>query len=107
MVYFDSSSIYITSATDLQTKIARCEAVIEALFTAAEKAAANEDISEYSLDDGQTKIKTVYKSTASVMAAIEVFQTQQQRYINQLNGRAVRMVDSKNFPSNRRRNGRG
>lgn len=106
MVYFDSSSIYINSASDLRAKIVRCEAVIEALFVAAEKAAANEDISEYSLDDGQSKIKTVYKSAASVMAAIDVFQRQQQRYINQLNGRAVRMVDSKNFPSNRGRNGR-
>lgn len=106
MVYFDSCSIYITSATTLKDKIARIDAIIVLLEDAAIKAAGNEDISEYSLDDGQTKIKTVYKSAASVMSALQSFETMRQRYINQLNGRHVRLVDSKNFPSNRRRYGR-
>lgn len=106
MVYFDSCSIYVTSATSLRAKIDRMQAVIDMLEETALKSAGNEDISEYSLDDGQTKIKTVYKSASAVADAIETFERLKQKYINQLNGRAVRMVDSKNFPSNGGRNGR-
>lgn len=99
MAFFDSSSIYIDSATSLRAKIARIDAVIDALFTVASTAAANGDISEYSLDDGQTKIRTVYKTAADVMSSIQVFETQRQTYINRLNGRSFRLMDSKNFPS--------
>lgn len=98
MIIFDSSEIYIESATTLRDKITRLDVVIDALFTVAATAAAKGNISEYSLDDGQTKIKTVYKSAESVMASIQVFEAQKQTYINRLNGRSFRLVDSKNFP---------
>lgn len=101
MLTFDSSSIYITSATTLHEKLTRVNAIITALEDVALKAAANGDISQYSLDDGQTKIMTNYRTAEDVANSIQAFEVIRQRYINQLNGRMVRLVDSKNF-----RNGR-
>lgn len=101
MLTFDSSSIYVTSATTLREKLTRVNAIITALEDVALKAAANGDVSQYSLDDGQVKIMTTYRTAEDVAKSIQAFEVIRQRYINQLNGRMVRLVDSKNF-----RNGR-
>ncbi len=101
MVVFDSSAIYIDCATTLREKIARIDAVITALETTALKSAATGNLSEYWLDDGQTKIKTVYRSPAEVERSITAFEKIRQRYINQLNGRVVRLVDGKSFTGRR------
>lgn len=106
MVIFDSSRLYIESKTSIRAKIVAIDNIIAALFSAAATAAGNSDISEYWLDDGQTKIKEVYKSPDSVMKAIGVFEAQKNYYIQQLNGHKVRLIDSKSFPSTNRRNGR-
>jgi hypothetical protein len=103
MVEYESASIYIRSATELCDKIARIDAIITALEDKALDAAANDDLMEYSLDDGQTKIKTVYRGVKSILNAIMGFEQLRQMYINRLNGRVVRLVDSKSF---RTRNGR-
>jgi len=96
-IYFDSADIYINQGIDVRAKIARINVIITALEDSALKAAANGSVSEYSLDDGQTKIRTVYRNAAEVANAITAFETIRQRWINQLNGRQVRLVDSKNF----------
>ena len=96
-VYFDSADIYINQGIDVQAKIARLNNIIKALEDSALKAAASGNVSEYSLDDGQTKIRTVYRNAEDVASAISAFETVRQRWINQLNGRQVRLVDSKNF----------
>lgn len=96
-VYFDSADIYINQGIDVRAKIARINNIITALEDSALKAAASGNVSEYSLDDGQTKIRTVYRNAEDVASAINAFETVRQRWINQLNGRQVRLVDSKNF----------
>lgn len=96
-VYFDSAYIYINQGIDVRAKIARINNIITALEDSALKAAASGNVSEYSLDDGQTKIRTVYRNAEDVASAINAFETVRQRWINQLNGRQVRLVDSKNF----------
>lgn len=97
MVVFDSSAIYIDCASTLVEKIARINAVITALETTALKAAETGNFNEYWLDDGQTKIKTVYRNPADIERSITAFEKIRQRYINQLNGRVVRLVDGKSF----------
>lgn len=97
MVYYDSADIYIESATTIRAKITRINTVITALESSALKAAAQGNISEYSLDDGQTKIRTVYRNPEEVAASINAFEVIKQRYINKLTPRMVRLVDSKNF----------
>lgn len=97
MIIYDSAAIYIEIATTLKDKIAKIDAVITALETSALTAAGKGAIQEYSLDDGQTKIRTVYRNAKEVADSISAFETIRQRYINQLNGRMTRLVDSKNF----------
>lgn len=97
MVIYDTAAIYIDSATSLQDKITRIDAVIDALFTSALKAAATGNVSEYSLNDGQTQIKTVYRSVAEVKQAITDFEAIKTMYVERLNGRVVRLMDSKSF----------
>lgn len=97
MVIYDSASIYIEGATSLCDKIARIDTIIDALMTTALQSAANENIEEYWLDDGQSKIKTIYRGTAQIMESIKSFETIKQLYVNRLNGRVVRLVDSKSL----------
>jgi hypothetical protein len=101
MVEYDSAEIYIQSKTTLREKIAAMDAIISALETTALKAAGTDNISEYQLDDGQTKIRTMYRGASAVFRAIQDFERLRQMYVNRLNGRMVRLVDGKNFIRNR------
>jgi len=101
MIYFDSAEIYVTSFKDNQAKIVAIQLIQDSLLTSALKAAGTSNMSEYMLNDGQTIIKTVYRSVEDVQKAWTAFERIKQIYINGLNGRMVRLVDSKNF----RRNG--
>jgi hypothetical protein len=101
MAIFTTADLYIECATTLKEKIARVDAVIAALETTALKMAANDNISEYWLNDGQTQIKTVYKGADAVMKSIMAFEALRQLYIQRYNGRRVRLVDSKNFTGGR------
>jgi tRNA(Ser,Leu) C12 N-acetylase TAN1 len=97
MLYYDSEAVYIESGVDLAAKIVRIDAILCALESAALKAAAGEDISEYWLDDGQTKIKATRRGANGIATSILAFERIRQRYLNQLNGRVFRFVDIKNF----------
>lgn len=107
MVEYSTCSIYITSATLLKERIARTQQVITALQNqrlAAALDGSKANIKEYNLDDGQTKIKTVYRDLSEISNALLVLETELQMMYNQLNGRVVRVLDSKNFKG--RNNGR-
>lgn len=97
MVIYDSAYIYVDSCTSVKEKITRLDAIITALEDTALKSAANDDIKEVNLDDGQTKIRTEYKGTDAVLKSIEGFIKLKNYYINKLNGRVTRLVDSKSF----------
>lgn len=98
MVYFDSAEIYLLSKTGLRAKIIAVDAIIDALLLTAVKAAGNEDLTEYTLNDGQTTIRAAYRSAEAVMKSIRAYETIKQYYINQLNGRGFRAIDGKTFP---------
>lgn len=96
-VYFDSEGLYIESyATNLE-KITAINAIQDALLSTAMRAASTGNMTEYMLNDGQTIIKTVYRSAAAVMEAWKSWESIKQVYVNRINGRMVRLVDSKNF----------
>jgi len=97
MVVFNSIPDYIFGQPCINVQLARIEAIINELYKSLLKAAMNEDISEYSLDDGQTKIRTVYKSSESITKSIEAMKRLKADLINDRDGRVVRMMDSKNF----------
>ena len=97
MVEYDSAAMYIQSSTDLCDKIAKIDLIIAALEDTALSSAANDNIEEYWLDDGQSKIKTRYKGTDEVFKSIHSFEKMRQIYVNRLNGYVVRMVDSRSL----------
>jgi hypothetical protein len=102
MVVFLSEFEYITSVATLADRLARVRALILALMDAQLKAALTGNISEYSLDDGQTKIKTVNRSPKELATTITELERQEQTLMRQLNKTGyVRLVDGKNFIGNR------
>lgn len=96
-VTYDSCDIYIQSVPKARQRLARLEAVIDALEASLLKGAGKANFSEYWMDDGQTKIKTVYRNANDVIAAIENIEKLRQIYINRINGRRIRLVPGKNF----------
>jgi hypothetical protein len=100
MVYFDSAEIYIRSARNLEERINKIGQIIDALENTMLSAAGKGDIEEYSLDDGQTTIRTKYRDMNAIRLSIAGFDALQDRLIaklNNRNGRVIRFVDSKNF----------
>jgi len=100
-VVFLSEFEYVTSVATLADRLSRVRALITALFDAQLKAALTGNISEYWLDDGQTKIKTVNRSPTELAATITELERMEQTYMRQLNKTGyVRLVDGKNFTGN-------
>lgn len=97
MIIYDSAAIYLDSTTTLQDRIVRLDAVIDALITLSLKAAETANFDEYQLNDGQTVIRTKYRDVMQISNSIAAFEREKQRCVNKLNGRMVRLVDSKNF----------
>ena len=97
MVVYETCAIYVQDQPTLEAKIAALDAIIDALLGSALTMAGNDSIQEYSLNDGQTIIKTIYKGAVGIASAIRDFQRIRNIYVNQLNGRMVRLVDSKNM----------
>ena len=82
----------------VQERIARINAIIDALLLAQIDNIGKEGVLEYSLDDGQTKISTTYRSTSDISQAVMALERIKQVYDNQLRGRVTRLIDSKNLP---------
>ena len=94
-IYYDSAAIFVDSAQKICDKIANIDLILDALLTTAMVAAGNDNISECSLNDGQTIIRTEYNGTEAVMKSYRAWEQIRQTYINRLNGRMVRLVDGK------------
>lgn len=94
---YSSADLYIECDNDKRKIVKRINCIIDALLKVALKAAASDNITEYNLDDGQVKIKTLYRGADQVYVAIEKYRKLKQAYVNEINGRTFRMVDSKNF----------
>ena len=78
--------LYIESSASLKEKIARYDIIIAALCAQSTIAAAGSDISEYEINDGQVKIKTIYRSVTAISDAILKFEALRGRALNKLNG---------------------
>jgi hypothetical protein len=103
MVY-QSFSSYINCASSTRAKIARIDEIISALLDSAADAATNEGVSQYTLNDGQVIVNASNRSSKSIMESIKSFESLKSYYQQQLTGRVMRLVDSKNF--SRKRSGR-
>lgn len=88
---------YLESKTTAADRIVAIENLIDAMILtiseAIEGSAAS--VSEYNLDDGQVKIKTVYRSIPDIEEGIRSLERIKQLYVNRLNGRQVVLRDLK------------
>ncbi len=103
---FQSETLFIDSATDMEDKVNKIDAIINALLDISLTAVGKQDIVEYTLDDGQTKIRTEFRGVSAIARAIDDYEKIRQRYFNRLNGRTFRLVDSKSVLSRLGRNNR-
>ena len=93
MAIFYTFVEYINCSANTKEKIARIDAIIEKLEDAELNGAANADIEEYSLDDGQTKIRTTYRDLANVEKTIQALYRRKQRLINNCIGYRYNLQD--------------
>lgn len=104
VLYYSSVSQYLQSGSTLDAKIALCQKIIDnmsaLILDYSTSGVAGQ--SEYSLDNGQTKVKGSYRSIDDLSRSIVAIEAQMWRYINQKNGRMTRLSDQANF---RRRGG--
>jgi len=103
---FQSETLFIDSATDMEDKVKKIDLIINALLDLATNSAGKDDVSEYSLDDGQTKIRTQFRGMSSIVDAINDYEQLRQVYFNRLNGRVIQLRDSKSVIHGRGHNRR-
>ena len=84
-----NETLYIQEAASTFERVQRIESIINALELQMLSATANEPIQEYSLDDGQVKIRTMYRSIKGMQDGIFVLEQMKNRLINQLNGHVM------------------
>lgn len=99
-IWFNKSAI-LQSETKVtaQDRVNKINAIIDSLIDAQIEFQADPNKQEYGFDDGQTKIKMVYRDIAAVAAAIVVWERTKQIYLNRYNGRMGRLMDSSAFPN--------
>lgn len=88
---FDSAFVYIDSACDNAERIKKIQTIIDALEDQILQSAGKSGIDEYSLDDGQIKIRTKYRNVEDIEKAISAFQKSQTRLINKTQGYAIQL----------------
>lgn len=97
MPTYTKADEYLATATTLADRITKIDSIIAALLVLATTATDDQLYEEYELDDGQTKIKARYRGQKAIMAAIKGWENMKNYYINQSNGRTMRLIDGKNF----------
>ena len=87
----------IEKANSLKGKIAKIDALIDSLYTAAMKSVNAGNVAEYSIDTGQTVNRVKYTTLQEVIHAIEGYERIRSMYENKLIGRRVTLMDQSNF----------
>jgi hypothetical protein len=97
MILYYNLDVNFESCTTIQAKIAKIDAIIDALLTTALKSVQKGDKVEYTLDSGATKTKVVYSSTESVTNALERYEKIRNMYVRRLTGGTIRNIDQRNL----------
>lgn len=77
---------YITSKESLDSKILAIESLIDSMLLNAVGAIDNSGFASYSVDTGQSKITTEYRSIDDISKGIKSLEKILQMYINRRNG---------------------
>ena len=82
-------SEYITSRASNKAKIEAIELLIDSMYDKMIDAIDDSGTASYTLDDGQMKISTEFRSLDEIIKGINALETQLQMYINRYNGRTT------------------
>ena len=80
---------YIQSKSSILEKIKAIESLIDAMILNTAEAIDNSGTASYSMDTGQTKVTTTYRSVEEVNKGIKALEQTLQMYVNRYNGRVV------------------
>lgn len=86
---FISISQYVNSANSLRDKIVKIDNLILSMEAKLLESVDSANYQEYQMDDGQMKVRTMYRSPKDVTAGILALEQLKQRYVNRLNGRVT------------------
>lgn len=89
VIFYSNVAEYIESAASTKERILRIYAIIEALESAALKAAGTANLEDYNFDDGQSKISATYRSPKAISDAIDAYQKILIRLQSKLTGRTT------------------
>lgn len=87
--------VYLECKQTLLEKIQAYDTLISAMETRATEIAAglNVSVDEYSLDDGQMKVRTKYRNIDDLINGIRALEKMRIMYINRYNGRSFVLRD--------------
>jgi hypothetical protein len=92
---------YVIDSQSLKARYDRICSIIEALELQQLAVTGNSDVLSYSLDDGQTRINTQYRSAMDIAKAIESYEKIKNRILAKLTGSSiVRLADAESIQSN-------
>ena len=91
MLNYSSDTHYYKSATNLNDQIAKISQIVDALYDLQLEVIGGSDIEEYFIDNGQSKVRTTYRSSQSIAEAITLWENRKTVLMNQLNGRRTRL----------------
>ena len=94
---YNTISLYLESAETLEQRVASIDALIDVMILSLADTVTKADIATYSLDDGQVKISTGYRSVKDVQNGISALEKMKQIYLNRLNGRGFAIRDENAF----------
>lgn len=77
---------YIESKCTLRERILAIEVLIDSMLLNTVDAIGDSGTASYSLDDGQMKVMTQYRSTSDITKGIKALESLKQIYVNRLNG---------------------
>lgn len=99
MIVYDNFDKFLISCASTKARIVAIDAIIDQLLASAAKGALKSHITEYSLNSGQTQIKTSLRSMKEVQGAVIYFEQLRNIYKSRLpgHGRVSRNVDGRNF----------
>ena len=94
---------YIIDSATLKQRYDRICSIIDGLELAQLANVSNADTLSYSLDDGQTRISTQYRSPEQIQKAIDAYEKIKIRLEQKLTGtRIIRLADAESIQSNNR-----
>jgi len=93
MAIYDNCVLYITCATDTLEKIARIDTIISALEDVELDVAVNAGVEEYQYDDGQVKIRTIYRDMGSIERTIQALTRRKVKLQNTCAGYRYSLMD--------------